>query len=52
MVSRLTQTSHLGNAQKNTDFFIVLLEKFETNVVFILLNQKRCHTDLKLTKEV
>ena len=52
MVSRLTQASHLGNAQKDKDFLIVLLQKFEINMVFILSNYKRCQTVLKLKKKV
>ena len=45
------QASHLGSALKVT-FLIVLLQKFEINMVFILSNHKRCQTILKLKKKV
>ena len=43
---------NLKLAQKYMDFLIVLLQKLETNMVFILSKHKKCPTVLKLNKKV
>ena len=52
MVSRLTQTSYLGNAHKNMDFLVALLQKFKISLFFITSNHKRCQTMLKFKETI